>query len=69
MNVRTGRGRAGARRDWTFWDEAWSWPGLTSYSLLAVDLPGSGRRRRSGRSRFDVVVERLARLVEHCQAL
>lgn len=50
--------------DATFWDEAWSAPGLEPYALLAVDLPGFGAAPALGQFTFAAVVERLALLIE-----
>jgi pimeloyl-ACP methyl ester carboxylesterase len=54
----------GLGADCTFWDEAWSWAGLAPYSLVAVDLPGFGATPPLRPFTFEVVVERLARLVD-----
>lgn len=50
--------------DWTFWDEAFAWPGLEPYSLVAVDLPGFGAAPPLRPFTFDEVVDRLGQLVE-----
>ena len=54
--------------DRTFWDEAWSWPGLEPYTLVAVDLPGFGASPPLRPFTFEAVVERLAGLVEASDA-
>lgn len=50
--------------DASFWDEAWTSADLERYSLLAVDLPGFGAAPPVRPFTFDMVVERLARLVD-----
>jgi pimeloyl-ACP methyl ester carboxylesterase len=54
--------------DTTFWDEAWSWPGLEPYTLVAVDLPGFGASPPLRPFTFESVVGRLALLVESSAA-
>jgi pimeloyl-ACP methyl ester carboxylesterase len=54
--------------DTSFWDEAWSWPGLEPYTLVAVDLPGFGASPPLRPFTFEAVVGRLARVVESAPA-
>ena len=54
--------------DASFWDEAWSWPGLEPYTLVAVDLPGFGATAPLRPFTFEAVLGQLARLVESSAA-
>jgi pimeloyl-ACP methyl ester carboxylesterase len=54
--------------DTTFWDEAWSEPGLEPYTLVAVDLPGFGAAPPLRPFTFEAVLDRLAKLVASADA-